>query len=418
MNQKLKILSFTGQGIACSFALPEIHKTLARIGHEVLVVDIGTIEDVVRRDTLVIENTLAFEPDIILTIDIIGLVIAHFLSVPPLKIVSLFFDNPNTHFTPSELMLTMNNYFVFSIDREFVRQSFGAHLHYTPWYYDPDYFQDLGLDRIYDVSFIGHHNDYREKLFQRLADQVKINIWGDDKWTAVDHPNICFHGFAHPRKDAPTIYNRSKMVISLNAEQFSDGISERLYNIMACGALALTNTMPVIREHFTVGEELIVFHDPQDLAGQIDGLLNNASRARQIAENGKQKVARSFTCERFLDAIINQVLQTDINLHDYQRSLQNFIDHVAPACWDAYDFVGRIAYRQGLYDKACHHFTRAVEIDGTKGNSFLGQISSLLKTGKPEKAFQQYRKLCQIDDEKGALAKKLFTDNADLHFEM
>ncbi len=84
-------------------------------------------------------------------------------------------------------------------------------------------------------------------------------------------------------------------------------VANKVYQAMAMGKPVITEDSPAIRELFAEPEEicLVPAGDPDALAGQIEALYRDPTRARRIGERAAQRVRAEFTSRyiamRFID---------------------------------------------------------------------------------------------------------------------
>lgn len=93
------------------------------------------------------------------------------------------------------------------------------------------------------------------------------------------------------------VYNEehSKIVsstkINLNFTE-GDGVSNRIYKIMAAGGFLLTTPWKRMEDDFKIGVDLDIFNTPKELQNKIDYYLEHEVERETIARNGLQAVKR------------------------------------------------------------------------------------------------------------------------------
>lgn len=87
---------------------------------------------------------------------------------------------------------------------------------------------------------------------------------------------------------------------------FKNGTHERIFNSLACGALALTSDSLYIQEAFKVGEELIVYQPSrwEEANAQIDYFLSHDKERESIVERGQAKVLKEHTWDRRAEQLV------------------------------------------------------------------------------------------------------------------
>ena len=155
------------------------------------------------------------------------------------------------------------------------------------------------------VSFIGAAYGNRPQWIKALASRgIEVTCFG--------------HGWPNGPVTAqavPEIFRDS--VVSLN---FSDSarlirggrlvynrqIKARVFEVPGAGGCLVTETADGLDRWFTPDQEIKVFHDADDLAEQIRGLLANPDKRDAMALAGQQRTAQEHTYEQRLGALLER----------------------------------------------------------------------------------------------------------------
>lgn len=199
-------------------------------------------------------------------------------------------------------------------------------LHFLPFACDPDFHNPQELNEEdkrlygYDVSFVGsiHPNIYpfRIKTLEALTD-YDLAVWGPGANTlSPDFPLRPFIKGAETQYRIWTkIYSASRISLCMHYQDPHGRIpsyqaSPKVYEIMACkGFLAVDNQRDVLRL-FRDKQELVVFHDVDELKSLINYYLKNPDERCEIAENGYKTVMSKHTYVHRIQemfSIINKV---------------------------------------------------------------------------------------------------------------
>jgi spore maturation protein CgeB len=123
--------------------------------------------------------------------------------------------------------------------------------------------------------------------------------WGEDVkgWPHYfrDCPNVVIHP-AIPFKETLEVLKKSK--ISLNSMPFfKNGTHERIFTGTACGNLVVTTDNLWIREHYSEGEELLLYQPKhwEEIDEKVDYYLNREEERVQIAKKGREKTLQNHT---------------------------------------------------------------------------------------------------------------------------
>jgi spore maturation protein CgeB len=156
----------------------------------------------------------------------------------------------------------------------------------------------------YPVSFIGAAYGNRPDIIDSLS-REGIDV-------------ACFgYGWPEGPIDAKRIPEIVRMsAISLN---FSEGsqkglveagnrqIKARLFEVPGYGGCLLTEETPDLEKYFRVGEEVLTFSDPDDLAATIKALLVYPDRRNAIARRGFERVRVEHTYDQRFAQLLSEV---------------------------------------------------------------------------------------------------------------
>ena len=205
---------------------------------------------------------------------------------------------------------------VYTFDREAVNCFYHLgckNVKWLPSWTGSDMFFDKGMERDIDISFIGSFNDERIKMLQH----VKYNFL--DKKLFFDD-----NTYGETYVD---ILNRSKIV--LNFAQGNSGVSQRVFEATACGALVLTNYVKELEDLFIVyiGDmelnEISCFKNSDSLVKQIKYLLGDENYMQIVAKNGQRRTMK----EHLVQHRFKQILE-DINFLKTQKELSKHFSQI------------------------------------------------------------------------------------------
>jgi len=124
------------------------------------------------------------------------------------------------------------------------------------------------------------------------------------------------------------IYNNCKVAINQNHFNHKRFSSDRIFRIMGCGAMCLSNYFPDAEMEFTANENISFWQDFDELKNKIDFFLKEETVRKNIAENGRQLVLNTATWEariKQLDSLLfkyifetkdNTITKTDSWIND------------------------------------------------------------------------------------------------------
>lgn len=176
--------------------------------------------------------------------------------------------------------------------------------------YDPDiYFPDNSVDKIHDIVFFG--NNYGHFPLSGLRQQMVATlkqVYGDRfKAYGIGQPD---GNFMSNQQGEADIYRRAKIGINLSHYDYEHYTSDRLFRMLGSGVCVLSKHYPGMEWHFVDGNQLIVWHDINDLITKINSCLqgNNSIMAQYnmqaIADRGHECAANYYTFEKMAQQIV------------------------------------------------------------------------------------------------------------------
>lgn len=143
-------------------------------------------------------------------------------------------------------------------------------------------------------------NHYRTKVIETILEAgYDVHVYGDS-WDHYQSPNA-HHLIRHSVVSVEeSIKEWQKAKIGLNVMSWHKaGMTERIANIMLCGAACLSEETSYLKENFAEGEEIVTFQLGQleELPGKIEQLLRD-DNWRRIARNGYEKAICEHTWEQ------------------------------------------------------------------------------------------------------------------------
>jgi spore maturation protein CgeB len=162
----------------------------------------------------------------------------------------------------------------------------------------------------YDICFAGDWGPMREKMLLSLAGDFRVSIWGPwKKKLTKDSPlNRCLvkDGFFTPEEMA-RIFNRSKIVLNIHSwfGSWNCGVNPRLFEANGCGAFQLSDYKKEIPELYEPDQEIVLYHNLDELKQKATFYLAADKRRSEIAEQGFKRTAREHTYAHRLAEMFN-----------------------------------------------------------------------------------------------------------------
>lgn len=127
----------------------------------------------------------------------------------------------------------------------------------------------------------------------------RFGVYGTN-WGSEQTGNLM--GDQHGEAD---IYRACKIAINFSHFDYERYSSDRMFRLMASGALCMTHRYAGLHLDFESGENVVAWDSFEHLKSQIDFYLENENERRRIAENGCNLVHRTHT----FDAMIANLLK-------------------------------------------------------------------------------------------------------------
>ena len=167
---------------------------------------------------------------------------------------------------------------------------------------DPELFRPVPVARDIDVSFFGYGSGFREEWMKKMIADPSDRLPGRKF-------SVAGTGFAIPLGRAEmagdlsfsayrTFTCRSK--ICLNITRWSHACvygsaTARPFELAAFGACIVSQPYSGIEEWFSVGREIVVVQDEQEIIPTYESLLDSDEEREKIGERARERVLKSHT---------------------------------------------------------------------------------------------------------------------------
>lgn len=161
---------------------------------------------------------------------------------------------------------------------------------FSQWGCNHFIYKDLGMPKIYDVSFVGQSYGIRKDFIDTLENYgLNIATFGRG-WKNSGRIS---------QADLIKIYNQSKITlnISLASKDNKIQIKGRDFEAPGCGSLLCTADTEGITNYFIPDDEIITYSDAHDAAKKIKYHLENNRLRAEIAGNGYNRIIKDHTVE-------------------------------------------------------------------------------------------------------------------------
>lgn len=158
-----------------------------------------------------------------------------------------------------------------------------------------------------DVTFIGGGRPRRRQLFEHLTGfNLKLWGWGWDE-SAILKPHTIKEIVFGLKKTK--IYSASRVCPNLHGGMYQvNGISVRSFEVACCGRLPFCEPQEDLKRFFKIGEEVVTFNGPEDLAAKVDYYLSHPSEMERMAERARQRALSEHTYLHRMKELLGIVL--------------------------------------------------------------------------------------------------------------
>lgn len=136
---------------------------------------------------------------------------------------------------------------------------------------------------------------------------MRFAVWGDAGWLASAGES--YRGVAHHGEVLSRIYAASRVNLDAPRIYQRDIVTLRVFDVLACGGLVLTEPSTDLGELFTDGEHLVTYTGLRDLARKVALLARDPERGGAIGERGRAHVLQHHQLSRRVGALLHALLE-------------------------------------------------------------------------------------------------------------
>lgn len=181
---------------------------------------------------------------------------------------------------------------------DFMSQTFGADV----WNR-----QDMDLDLYLGLLLLSRKLAEMDRItvLNTLAEHYTVDLYTKSDYSYIR--NVRVHQGVDYYTDMNKIFYLSKINLNITLPSIETGIPQRIWDIMGSGGFVLTNYQREIEDHLTIGKEIEVFRDVDELLEKTAYYLSHEEKRLHIAMNGYLKVRENFSYTHQMQHIIQTV---------------------------------------------------------------------------------------------------------------
>lgn len=194
--------------------------------------------------------------------------------------------------------------------------------HYLNYGADPHHYHPDGLDKLYDLTFVGNGHENRLPILDRIAlisEQYPWNfaVFGKFQWFLSSrrgrlyrrkYPHLAecikINRIMNPL-EINRIYNQSRLNLNIHHEQSVQGVNPRTFEIPASGSCMLVDRQPLLPDYLIEGQECLAYDNLDELINVVNQYIHNKTALDNIAHSGYQKVIQNHTFKNRCGVILD-----------------------------------------------------------------------------------------------------------------
>ncbi len=146
-------------------------------------------------------------------------------------------------------------------------------------------------------------------LERLLACGIPLRLYGGrfPRWIGQTplrdvHAGRCVFG-----EEKARVFRSAAAVLNTMHPAEVNGVNARLFEAAGCGAAVLTEFRPTLPELFAVGDEILAFHDFDELVDQATRLLREGGLSAKLGDAAATRAHNSHTYEKRLQVILEKL---------------------------------------------------------------------------------------------------------------
>ena len=150
----------------------------------------------------------------------------------------------------------------------------------------------------------------RVRLLDRLiAKGIPLRLYGAGfpRWIGETACRAVHTGRYVACEEKARVFRSAAGVLNTMHPAEVNGVNARLFEAAGCGAAVLTEFRATVPELFAVGEEVLAFHDFDDLVEQATRLLSEPGLTARLGDAATQRAHRDHTYDLRVTAILEKL---------------------------------------------------------------------------------------------------------------
>ncbi len=138
-------------------------------------------------------------------------------------------------------------------------------------------------------------NRERVHILNKLAENYDVNFYTRDKDVSQLNDKVKIHPGIGYDAGITAIYRDAKINLNITLHCIETGASQRIFDVMAAGGFLISNYQKELEELFIPNEDIVLYHNEEELLQLVDYYLSHEEERKRIARNGQRKVLAYHT---------------------------------------------------------------------------------------------------------------------------
>jgi spore maturation protein CgeB len=160
------------------------------------------------------------------------------------------------------------------------------------------------------LAVVGNMYPSRVRLIERLiAKGIPLKLYspGFPRWIGDTPARSAHTGRLVFREEKARVFRSAAGVLNNLHPAEIAGVNGRLFQAAGCGAAVLTEFRPAVPELFTIGDEVLAYHDFDGLIDQATRLLSEPGLTGRLGDAAARRAHRDHTYDLRVAAILEAV---------------------------------------------------------------------------------------------------------------
>jgi spore maturation protein CgeB len=145
----------------------------------------------------------------------------------------------------------------------------------------------------------------RTNILDLISKYNTIHIYTDSDISMLT--NVVNMGGIESISEAPKLFYASKINLNFTQISIQSGLPLRVFDIIGTGGFLISNAQSEFNDLFTPGEDVILYHNPEELIELINYYLTHDKERKEIAHNGYVRIKSEHTYTNRLEQILQIV---------------------------------------------------------------------------------------------------------------